>query len=95
MVNHRSFPLETGVRGGWLRLRGRTSILLLEGVIGKYVSKQYWWHVEVSLGKILIPQTAPDVPPPSVHECCVIYCKLLWTKSSAKCSECKWSDFFF
>ena len=49
-------------------------------------------HVEVSLDKTLNPKTAPDVPVCTLHgdhrhQCknvCMNYCKLLWTKASAK-----------
>ena len=50
-------------------------------------------HVEVSLGKILNPKTAPDVLVGTLHGShghqCMNYCQSLWTKASAKCPKCK------
>ena len=82
-----TFVLNTLIGGQ----RGKASVLLLEGC---------WFdspglHVKVSLGKILNSKTAPDVLVCTLHgshhhQCmniCMIYCKLFWTKVSAKCPK--------
>ena len=73
------------------RLKGKASILLSEGC---------WFdspglHVEVSLGKILNPQTASDALVGTSHgnhhcrcmKVCMNYRELLWTKTSTKCKR--------
>ena len=78
---------------GRLRLRGRASLLFLEGC---------WFdspglHVVVTLGKILNPTTAPDVLVGTLHDSqhhpsmnvFTNYCKSIWPKASAKCPKCK------
>ena len=90
LLSFDNISFHTKMWGGFIS--GRASVLLSEGC---------WFNspglrVEVSLGKILNPKTAPDFagqhlawqPLPSVCEC-MNYCKSLWTKAPAKCCEWK------
>ena len=79
----------------YLWLRGRVSVLLLEG---------HWFnspglHVEVPLGKILNPNCTWCAglawqPPPSVWKW-INYWESLWTKASEKCCKSKKKNVFF
>ena len=77
----------------WLWPRGRPSVLLLQGC---------WFDfpvLDVGVGKILNPKTAPDVLVGTSHgsrcrQCMNVYMnyasKSLWTKTSARCRESKY-----
>ena len=73
-------------------------IYMIRGVCGSgsratvLLSEGRWFyspglHVKVSLGKMLIPKTAPCMAATAMNVC-INYWWSLWTKASAKC--CKW-----